>query len=168
MPPTGFRLAPTTVDGLFAVPFDVEQVQAVVTLDGGGPNRSGQCDQDVHGGPDGQQPALRLRQTIGQAWVDGTPIDPRLPPRTTSARVPSQRSVCLRPCRRPALSTRSGRLTDDPDLRPRYSAEIGWWSGPWTTAYADATEALRGRLRTDSLGSSATASACWRPSKQHG
>lgn len=80
MPPTDFRLAPppTTVDGLLAVPIDVQQVQAVVTLDGATSVAQADVTMTYAVGPTGGNPLFDLRQTIGQAWVDGAPVDPGL------------------------------------------------------------------------------------------
>jgi hypothetical protein len=80
MPPTDFRLAPppTPVDGLLAVPIDVQQVQAVVTLDGATSTAQADATMTYTVGPTAGNPLFDLRQTVGQAWVDGAPIDPGL------------------------------------------------------------------------------------------
>jgi hypothetical protein len=78
--PPDFHLAPpaTTVDGLLAVPIDVQQVQAVVVLDGGTSTAQADVTMSYAVGPTGGNPLFDLRQTIGQAWLDGSAINPAL------------------------------------------------------------------------------------------
>jgi hypothetical protein len=80
MPPTDFRVAPppTAVDGLTAVPIDVQQVQALVTFDGATSTAQADVTMTYAVGPTDGSPLFDLRQTIGQAWVDGAPTDPGL------------------------------------------------------------------------------------------
>ncbi|MCC6790450.1 MAG: hypothetical protein IT336_02130, partial [Thermomicrobiales bacterium] len=76
MPPVDFRLAPppTMVDGLLAVPIDVQSVQASVVLDGAASTAQADVTMTYEVGPTAGNPIFDLRQTIGQAWLDGAPL----------------------------------------------------------------------------------------------
>jgi hypothetical protein len=56
----------------------VQQVQAVVTLDCAASTAEADVTVTYAVGPTAGNPLFDLRQTIGQAWVDGAPIDPGL------------------------------------------------------------------------------------------
>ena len=77
--PTNFDLAPPskTVDGLFAVPIDIQSISAVFTFDGAGETAFADATIEYIVGPDDGNPFFDLRQTITQAWVDGAvfPVD---------------------------------------------------------------------------------------------
>jgi hypothetical protein len=75
---TNFDLAPPkkTVDGLNAVPIDIQHVTALLTFDGATSSGSGDATIDFVVGPGGGAPIFDLRQTITGAWLDGTPVDP--------------------------------------------------------------------------------------------
>lgn len=74
MPPTtNFELAPPvkTVDGLVAVPMDIQRINAALTFDGA--TSSGSADVTIEfttGGQSGNA-IFDLRQTITEAWLDG-------------------------------------------------------------------------------------------------
>lgn len=78
MPPPDFRLAPppTPVDGLLAVPIDVQLVQATVTFDGATSMAQADVTMTYAVGPTAGNPLFDLRQTIDQAWLDGAVIAP--------------------------------------------------------------------------------------------
>jgi hypothetical protein len=78
MPSTNFDLAPPgkTVDGLAAVPIDIQHVSAALTFDGASSSGSGDATFDFVVGPDGGCPIFDLRQTITAAWLDGAPLAP--------------------------------------------------------------------------------------------
>ena len=71
--PTNFDLAPPpkTVDGLFAVPIDIQSISAVFTFDGAGETAFADATIEYIVGPDDGNPIFDLRQDITQAWVDG-------------------------------------------------------------------------------------------------
>ncbi len=76
MPPTNFELAPPvkTVDGVVAVPMDIQKINAALTFDGAA--SSGSADVTIEfitGGQNGN-PIFDLRQTITEAWLDGAPF----------------------------------------------------------------------------------------------
>jgi hypothetical protein len=78
MKATNFDLAPPkkTVDGLDAVPVDIQHVDAKLTFDGATSSGSGDATIDFVVGPGGGAPIFDLRQTVTGAWLDGTSIDP--------------------------------------------------------------------------------------------
>jgi hypothetical protein len=78
MTATNFDLAPPKhlVDGLDAVPIDIQHVTARLTFDGATSNGAGDARLDFVVGPGGGAPIFDLRQTITAAWLDGTPIAP--------------------------------------------------------------------------------------------
>lgn len=73
---TNFDLAPPlkTVDGLVAVPIDIQQITARLTFDGASGAGSGDATLDFTMGPQNGNPIFDLRQTITAAWLDGTPL----------------------------------------------------------------------------------------------
>ncbi|MEP6600631.1 MAG: hypothetical protein ABJB49_02325 [Nitrospirota bacterium] len=76
--PTNFDLAPPgkTVDGLAAVPIDIQHITATLTFDGATSSGTGDATIDFIVGPDGGCPIFDLRQTITSVWLDGTPLTP--------------------------------------------------------------------------------------------
>jgi hypothetical protein len=75
---TNFDLAPPgkTVDGLAAVPIDIQHVTAKLTFDGATSTGTGDATVDFVVGPAGGCPIFDLRQTITAVWLDGTPLTP--------------------------------------------------------------------------------------------
>jgi hypothetical protein len=73
---TRFDLAPPAkaVDGLLAVPVDLQRIEARLTFDGA--TASGAADVSVEFvvGPGGGNPVFDLRQTPAEAWLDGAAI----------------------------------------------------------------------------------------------
>ena len=71
--PTNFHLAPPpkTVDGLLAVPIDIQSIEAVFTFDGSTETASSDATITYTVGPTAGNPIFDLRQTITQAWLDG-------------------------------------------------------------------------------------------------
>jgi hypothetical protein len=78
MPSTNFNLAPPAkiVDGLNAVPIDIQHLSAVVTLDAGTKTAGADATIEFVLGAAAGCPVFDLRQTIAQAWLDGVPISP--------------------------------------------------------------------------------------------
>ena len=76
MPFTQFDLAPpaTTVDGLAAVPIDIQHIDAILRFDGAAAATAGDARVDFVVGPSGGCPIFDLRQTITAAWLDGIPL----------------------------------------------------------------------------------------------
>jgi hypothetical protein len=73
---SNFDLAPLpkTVDGLLAVPIDLQQVTASLLFDGATSSGTGDATmQFVMGSQDGN-PIFDLRQTITAAWLDGATL----------------------------------------------------------------------------------------------
>lgn len=70
---TNFHLAPPpkTVDGLLAVPVDIQSIEAVFTFDGSAETASADATITYTVGPDAGNPIFDLRQEITQAWIDG-------------------------------------------------------------------------------------------------
>lgn len=70
---TNFDLAPPpkTVDGLNAVPIDIQTLEAVLTFDGATQTASADATISYTVGPTAGNPIFDLRQDITQAWVDG-------------------------------------------------------------------------------------------------
>jgi len=70
---TNFHLAPPskTVDGLLAVPIDIESITAVFTFDGATQTATADATIVYTVGPTAGNPIFDLRQNITQAWVDG-------------------------------------------------------------------------------------------------
>jgi hypothetical protein len=70
---TNFHLAPPPkiVDGLLAVPIDIESVSAIFTFDGATQTATADSTITYTVGPTAGNPIFDLRQNITQAWVDG-------------------------------------------------------------------------------------------------
>jgi hypothetical protein len=73
---TNFCLAPpaTTVDGLLAVPIDIQRITASMTFDGATQTGQGDATLEFTMGPQNGNPFFDLRQTIIAAWLDGTSL----------------------------------------------------------------------------------------------
>jgi len=73
---TNHHLAPPakTVDGLLAVPIDIQRVSARLTFDGATSTGVGDATLEFIMGPQDGNPIFDLRQTITSAWLDGTPL----------------------------------------------------------------------------------------------
>lgn len=76
MPGTNFDLAPPAkvVDGLLAVPIDIEGISAHLVFDGATGTASGEATVDFTMGPQAGHPIFDLRQTITGCWLDGAPV----------------------------------------------------------------------------------------------
>lgn len=74
--PTNFDLAPPgkTVDGLAAVPIDIQHITASLIFDGATSSGVGDATIDFIVGPGGGCPIFDLRQTITAVWLDGVPL----------------------------------------------------------------------------------------------
>jgi hypothetical protein len=74
--PTNFDLAPpgTVVDGLGAVPIDIQTITASLTFDGATSSGTGDATLDFIVGPGGGCPIFDLRQTLTGVWLDGAAI----------------------------------------------------------------------------------------------
>lgn len=70
---TNFDLAPPpkTVDGLFAVPIDIQSLTAVFTFDGNTQTATADATITYTVGPTAGNPIFDLRQNITQSWLDG-------------------------------------------------------------------------------------------------
>src|SRR5437870_6953719 len=75
--PTNFDLAPPvkTVDGLVAVPIDIQNITASLKFDGAASSGHGDATLDFVTGPQSGNPIFDLRQTIADVWLDGTPVN---------------------------------------------------------------------------------------------
>lgn len=75
MATTNLDLAPPakTVDGLLAIPIDIQQVSATLTFDGATSSGAADATIDFVVGQSGN-PIFDLRQTIDAAWLDGAPL----------------------------------------------------------------------------------------------
>jgi hypothetical protein len=73
---TNFDLAPPPrmVDGLFAVPVDLQRVTAGLVFDGASSNGTGDATAQFVMGPQDGNPIFDLRQTVTAAWLDGSPV----------------------------------------------------------------------------------------------
>lgn len=73
---TNFHLAPPakTVDGLVAVPIDIQSIDAAFVFDGATASASVDATVAYTVGPSAGNPVFDLRQTIGAAWLDGVPL----------------------------------------------------------------------------------------------
>jgi hypothetical protein len=73
---TNFHLAPPpkTVDGLAAVPIDIQTVDAALVFDGAASAATGDATITYTVGPTAGNPIFDLRQEITSAWVDGAPL----------------------------------------------------------------------------------------------
>ena len=76
MPDTNFYLAPPvkTVDGLKAVPIDIQRIDAALTFDGAAGSGVGDATLEFTMGLEDGNPIFDLRQTITGAWLDGVPV----------------------------------------------------------------------------------------------
>jgi hypothetical protein len=76
MPSLNFDLAPPAklVDGLLAVPIDIQRVTAVLAFDGATLSGTGDATVEFTMGTPAGCPIFDLRQTIGAAWLDGAPL----------------------------------------------------------------------------------------------
>ena len=76
MPGTNFDLAPPvkTVDGLKAVPIDIQKITASLTFNGATSSGAGDATLEFITGPEAGNPIFDLRQTITDAWLDGVPL----------------------------------------------------------------------------------------------
>jgi hypothetical protein len=76
MATTNFDLVPPpkTVDGLFAVPIDIQRVTARLVFDGAANSASGDATMEFVAGPQDGSPIFDLRQTITGAWLDGVAL----------------------------------------------------------------------------------------------
>lgn len=73
---TNFHLAPQpkTVDGLAAVPIDIQTIDAVLVFDGAASAATGDATITYTVGPTAGNPIFDLRQEIASAWLDGAPF----------------------------------------------------------------------------------------------
>ena len=73
---TNFHLAPPAkiVDGLTAVPIDIQAINAALVFDGSTGTAIGDATIDFIMGPQNGNPIFDLRQTITGAWLDGVSI----------------------------------------------------------------------------------------------
>ncbi|MFN7770664.1 MAG: hypothetical protein ACK5UC_25995 [Planctomycetaceae bacterium] len=73
---TNFHLAPPskTVDGLTAVPLDIQTIDAALVFDGAAAAATGDSTISYTVGPTAGNPIFDLRQEITSAWVDGVPF----------------------------------------------------------------------------------------------
>ncbi|MCO5760994.1 MAG: hypothetical protein NHG36_05725, partial [Chromatiaceae bacterium] len=73
---TNFHLAPPpkTVDGLAAVPIDIQTIDAVFIFDGAASAATAVATITYTVGPTAGNPIFDLRQDIASAWLDGTPF----------------------------------------------------------------------------------------------
>ncbi len=77
---TNFHLAPPpkTVDGLFALPIDIQKINGDLLFDGATQNCQGDAIIDFIMGPQDGYPIFDLRQTITECWLDGVSLSPTL------------------------------------------------------------------------------------------
>ena len=76
MPSLNFDLAPPAkvVDGLLAVPMDIQRVTAALVFDGAALSGTGDATVEFTMGAQAGRPIFDLRQTIASAWLDGAPF----------------------------------------------------------------------------------------------
>lgn len=76
MSDTNLDLAPpvATVDGLVAVPIDIQRITACLTFDGATNSGSGDATLEFTMGMQDGNPIFDLRQTLSSAWLDGAPL----------------------------------------------------------------------------------------------
>ncbi|MFI1360977.1 hypothetical protein ACH4TV_46560 [Streptomyces sp. NPDC020898] len=65
---------PKTVDGLLAVPVDISSITASIVFDGTSASASADATLTYTVGPTAGNPFFDLRQSVSQAWLDGTPF----------------------------------------------------------------------------------------------
>jgi hypothetical protein len=75
---TNFHLAPPPkiVDGLQAVPIDIQTIDGQLTFDGAAETGEGDVTLTFVVGPQDGNPIFDLRQTVLEAWLDGVPVPP--------------------------------------------------------------------------------------------
>ncbi|MEZ5400356.1 MAG: hypothetical protein R2729_11860 [Bryobacteraceae bacterium] len=75
---TNFHLAPppVRVDGLWAVPIDIQSIDSTLYFDVARLAVEADVYLEFVHGPKSGCPVFDLRQTIGEAWFDGRPMDP--------------------------------------------------------------------------------------------
>jgi FMN phosphatase YigB (HAD superfamily) len=73
---TNFHLAPPPklVDGLWAVPIDIQRIEAALTFDGATVTATGDATLHFRTGRNAGCPIFDLRQTITGVWLDGAPL----------------------------------------------------------------------------------------------
>lgn len=73
---TNLKLAPPAkqVDGLWAVPIDIQRITAALTFDGAASVGLGDATLEFKMGRQAGNPIFDLRQTITAAWLDGAPF----------------------------------------------------------------------------------------------
>ena len=73
MPSTNFDLAPPskTVNGLLAVPMDIQRVTATLTFNAASQTAGGDATLEFVMGPGNGNPIFDLRQTITGLWLGG-------------------------------------------------------------------------------------------------
>jgi hypothetical protein len=76
VPDTNFVIAPPPrdVDGLHAVPIDIQRISARLTFDGATQTSAGDATVDFTMGVEDGCPVFDLRQTITGVWLDGNPV----------------------------------------------------------------------------------------------
>ena len=76
--PANFDLAPPAkdVDGLHAVPIDIQQIHARLDFDAATQTATGDATLEFVMGPEAGCPIFDLRQTITEVWLDGAPQGP--------------------------------------------------------------------------------------------
>src|SRR4051812_42645698 len=76
MAQTNFHLAPPSrmVDGLLAVPIDIQSIDAKFAFDGATQSGTGDATVAFTVGPTAGNPFFDLRQTVTSAWLDGAPL----------------------------------------------------------------------------------------------
>lgn len=65
---------PRLVDGLWAVPVDIQSISATLTFDGATSSGAGDASVVFKVGPHGGNPIFDLRQTITGVWLDGASL----------------------------------------------------------------------------------------------
>lgn len=72
--PTNFHIAPPpkTVDGLFAVPMDIQSINGNITFNASTSSATADITIDYIVGPSAGRPFFDLRQNISSAWLDGS------------------------------------------------------------------------------------------------
>lgn len=73
---TNFDLAPPakSVDGLLAIPIDIQKITASLIFDGATSSGNGDATIEFTMGPQNGNPIFDLRQTITAAWLDGASL----------------------------------------------------------------------------------------------
>lgn len=146
MPAANFRLAPppTTIDGLQAVPVDFGDLRASVSFDGAASSAEVDATVTYSVGPDAGCPLFDLRQSIGEAWLDGAPLDPGMLVSHEVGLGPLS-SIRVLDAVQPAGSVHTLRLvyslgTPDSQLGGSYPPALAWSPGPrlrWSWGMSD-------------------------------